>query len=178
MLRRLTNRQSIIILLIMLLMLTVTVMIIVHHKFWHIASTACPICLSSTAHPRTQGCLYKLHRQCPGWYTLELFKVIILDVIRSYLTTSSWSSNYVTCAVCRNNVVFKMCSWAHMYWICSAWNVSKPATLWIHYGGNRCWLIRTQCTLCLKKNQTLVIFSNISDKSLPILIIFGTENRQ
>ena len=29
-----------------------------------------------------------------------------------------------------------------------------------------------------QKNRTLLIFSNISDKSLPILIIFGTENRQ
>jgi len=29
-----------------------------------------------------------------------------------------------------------------------------------------------------QKNRTLVIFSNISNKSGPILIIFGTENRQ
>jgi len=28
------------------------------------------------------------------------------------------------------------------------------------------------------KNRTLVIFSNISNKSGPILMIFGTENRQ
>ena len=47
-------------------------------------------------------------------------------------------------------------------------------------------IIRLRCsyffddlyTLCLKKNRTLVIFSNISNKSGPILIIFGTENRQ
>jgi len=36
---------------------------------------------------------------------------------------------------------------------------------------------RTLTTLCLI-NRTLVIFSNISNKSGPILIIFGTENHQ
>ena len=31
---------------------------------------------------------------------------------------------------------------------------------------------------CLKKNRTLVKFSNISNKSGPMLIIFGILNRQ
>ena len=37
--------------------------------------------------------------------------------------------------------------------------------------------VHAYCTLCLKKPDTCD-FSNISDKALPILIIFGTENRQ
>ena len=39
------------------------------------------------------------------------------------------------------------------------------------------YTVRTIYTVS-QKNRTLVIFSNISNKSGPILIIFGTENRQ